>query len=284
MKTREQAEQAGLEFAQSILGASSLEKLRGLSAEELLKASTADESLRFSANIDGWFLPEDINTVYASRKHNDVPLIAGWNLDESSYGSFMKEEDPTVENYAARAREEFGDSAGRFLQLYPASTPAGIRRAAEDYAGDRSTGFKTWKWIEEHETNGKSPVYRYFFDQKLPLPRNAPPDAVPRAAHSWEIEYVFGVISSKDLPWRREDHELSELMMNYWTNFAKHSDPNGSSLPQWPPHNSKDGHSVMFLNAAPGAKPDAHRARLEFIDAHAIQLTKAQTDANQTIP
>ena len=32
------------------------------------------------------------------------------------------------------------------------------------------------------------------------------------------------------------DHELADLMSGYWVNFAAAGDPNGESLPQWPPY------------------------------------------------
>ena len=86
--------------------------------------------------------------------------------------------------------------------------------------------------------SGDAAVYRYEFDQAPPL---APPAAgalastdSPRAYHSAEIEFVFGMLDSKKLPWRPADYELSEQMGSYWTNFAKTGNPNGAGLPQWP--------------------------------------------------
>lgn len=271
LKTREVTEQEGLEFAQAAFGTTSLKELRALPAQELLEGSTEGDRHRFRPNIDGWFLPEKIGAIYAAGRQSDVPLLAGWNLDEKGYGDFMKTDEPTVENYVARARAEFGDATDRFLEYYPATTPDEVRQSARDYATEKYNSYEIWKWLEEHAATAQSPVYRYFFEQKLPLAADAPPDTQPRAAHSWEIEYVFGVISSKDLPWRPEDYEVSELMMNYWSNFAKHGDPNGPGLPEWPQYQAKGGYPVMHLDATPGAKPDSHRARLEFLDAHTDQ-------------
>jgi len=41
------------------------------------------------------------------------------------------------------------------------------------------------------------------------------------APHASEIEFVFRVLSSRNLPWRAEDQMVSELISSYWTNFAK---------------------------------------------------------------
>ncbi|MFL6464348.1 MAG: carboxylesterase family protein, partial [Bryobacteraceae bacterium] len=87
------------------------------------------------------------------------------------------------------------------------------------------------------------------------------------AYHSAEIEFVFGMLSSKHLPWRPEDRKLSQLMSIYWANFAKAGDPNGPGLPKWPQYNSEDGYQLMHLNFNPSATKDEHRDRYEFLDS-----------------
>ena len=61
----------------------------------------------------------------------------------------------------------------------------------------------------------------------------------------------------------QEDRKLSEEMMDYWTNFAKTGDPNGSGLPQWPQYNKTS--EVLILDRETQATPDATRARYEFL-------------------
>ncbi len=114
---------------------------------------------------------------------------------------------------------------------------------------------------------------RYEFDQTLPLPADAKPGAEATASHSWEIEFVFRVLSSKNLTWRPEDEQVSELMSSYWTNFAKTGDPNGPGLPPWPVYNGSTGYQVMHLGGTnPGAIPDKHRDRCEFLEHISTQL------------
>jgi para-nitrobenzyl esterase len=130
----------------------------------------------------------------------------------------------------------------------------------------RFIAYSTWKWLELQLDTGKSPVFRYEFDETLPLPANAKRGTEPTAPHASEIEFVFRMLSSKKLPWRPEDRNVSELMASYWTNFAKTGDPNGPGLPPWPEYNSGDGYQVMHLSADSGAAPDNHRGRYEFLD------------------
>jgi len=100
----------------------------------------------------------------------------------------------------------------------------------------------------------------------LPLSKDAKPGAEPTAPHAGEIEYVFQMLGSKNLPWRDEDRAVSDLMAAYWSNFAKTGDPNGPGLPRWPKYDARDGYAVMHLTAKAEAVPDAHRARYEFLN------------------
>jgi para-nitrobenzyl esterase len=266
-RTLNEAEAAGVEFAESNLGTSDLQKLRALPATAILTAAWKDALWSFRPNIDGHFLPEAPAAIFAAGKQSQVPLLAGWNLDEGGHEGFLQGKEPISGNYEARAKEVFGEKADEFLQVYPASTPAEVKRAAADYAGDSFIALSTWRWLEVHARTGGSPVYRYRFDQASPLRADAPPGAEPKAAHSWEIEFVFRVLPSKKLPWRPEDFAVSELMASYWTNFAKTANPNGPGLPEWPAYSRDAGYPVMHLRANAAAVPDAHRARYEFLES-----------------
>jgi para-nitrobenzyl esterase len=260
------AEAAGVKFATSAFGTSSLAALRAKPAGELLEASMKAPWDSSRPDVDGWFLPADCPTIFAAGKQSHVPLLAGWNRDEGNYQALFGDVPPTLANYAARAKARFGAKADDFLKVYAATTDAEAKRAAQDFGGDMFIAFSTWKWIEQHRATGGSHVYRYRFDQALPLGAEAKPGDEPVANHSGEIEYVFRVLAAKDRPFGPDDHKVSELMAAYWTNFAKRGDPNGPGLPPWPAYNSQDNYQVMHLQADSTAASDAHRARYEFLD------------------
>ncbi len=264
-KSLSQSEDADAKFAQSI-DATTLQALRAKSADELLQAATKEKGVRFAPNIDGYFLPRDVYSIYVEGKQRHVPLLAGWNADEGSYHSIFGKEEPSVENYKARLQALFGDKAKALLSQYPAATAEEAKRSAQDLSGDQFIGFSTWKWIEMQSSTGAAPVYRYRFEDAPPV---ASGEASRGAYHSSEIEFVFGNLRFKDLPWRPQDRQLSDQMSSYWTNFAKKGSPNGSSLPNWPAYQKDNGYRVMHLGPEPQASPDKNRARYELLDSMA---------------
>jgi para-nitrobenzyl esterase len=267
LKPRAETEKSDVAFGQSAFGTDSLRELRAKSANDVLQAALKEKETRFAPNIDGYFLPQEVGAIFAAGKQPAVPLLAGWNLDESNAGSILGKDAPTAANFLTHLQSLYGAHAEEVAKLYAGETEAEVKRAAQDLAGDRFISFSTWRWLEMTARTGNVPVYRYEFDQTLPPAPDAPADAEARAPHASEIEFVFQVLSSRKLPWRPEDRKVSELMGTYWTNFAKTGDPNGEGAPHWPLYTAKDGYPVMHLAADPHAAPDAHRARYVLLDS-----------------
>ncbi len=101
-----------------------------------------------------------------------------------------------------------------------------------------------WPTIDGHvitESFGEAtrPTWVYCFDRGLPGDKMKKPGN-SGARHTAEIRYVFGTLASSWRPWRKGDWQLSQLMIRYWTNFAKTGNPNGEGLPQWRPYTHDD--------------------------------------------
>jgi len=267
-------EEQSTKFASSI-GASSLADLRAKSSDELLAAATKGGPLRFSPNIDGYVLRESVYATFAAGRQAHVPLLAGWNADESRASVTLKPEKPTAQSFADDVRKRFGTEADAILKAYQPASDAEAIESAASLASDTFIAHGTWKWIEmQAATGGGVPVYRYSFDRKIPVPANHTVMGRPATAadigarHAGEIQYVFGTLESvPGVTWEPSDKTLSDAMTSYWANFAKKGDPNGADLPVWPKYDQKTAR-VLHLDVTIKDAPDATRARYEALDAY----------------
>jgi len=265
-----ESERRDVVFAES-LGLKSVGQLRGVSAEKILHAEANWRDLTFDPNVDGYFIPSRPCDIYAKGEQAHVPLLAGWNRDESSYQQLLGSDPISQERYASIIRRLFGEAAPEALKLFPGGSDGEVKRSAALLSTADFTALGTWKWLEMQLQTGEAPVYRYEFDQVPPASEGHAAEA-GLAYHSAEIEYVFGTLDWKKIKWRPEDYKLSEQMGTYWTNFAKTGNPNGLGLGAWPIYIRKSGYQVMHLRAAPKSTADKQREQFVFLDRNALKV------------
>ena len=141
-----------------------------------------------------------------------------------------------------------------------------VPKTARDLMRDAAFGWQTWAWARLQARTGKSKVFYYYFDQH-PERAAGSPQADHGMAHGVDVPYVFQTLDRNDPKLTPGDWAISETVSTYWTNFAKHGDPNGPGVPQWPRFTESD-RQVMYLKneARPGPVPSA--AALEVLDGY----------------
>ncbi|HEY0177084.1 MAG TPA: carboxylesterase family protein, partial [Pedobacter sp.] len=273
------------------IGAASLADLRSIPADKLLDESFNNGMAGASATVDGYFLTELPVKTFADGKQAHVPLLAGWNSAEVSYPSLLKTAVPTPENYAKTIREIYGQKSETVLKLYPGTTTEEVISSATALASDRFIVYSTWKWIDLQSQTGGKPVYRYLFSKSKPPVTAEMKDATPGLAggiikgngtakkavisagapHAFEIEYALGNLDyNKVYAWTADDHKVSATMEQYFANFIKTGDPNGTALPQWP---AIEKNKVNYINidVKTKAETEKNKARYLFLDKEYIQ-------------
>lgn len=264
-------EEAGSNFTAS-LGLQSLAALRAVPAQELLDQASKGgwASIgRFPLVRDGYFFPANPADLYSGGRQAYVPLLAGWNSEETGWQALLGREEPTPENYRKVLEKLYGARADEALKLYPGATREEVIQSATDMAGDRFIAYSTWNWMQHHIHNTNRRVYRYLYARPRPAPRGQNAPAARGAVHSAEIEYALGNLALMNdvYPWTDDDHRVSATMQNYFANFIKKGDPNGPGLPKWPVIQGVRGPIlVMRIDVQSRAEPDTTEARYRFLD------------------
>lgn len=254
------------EGGQTTGAASTLKALRAKTAEELLKASDS-ETVR--TIVDGWVLPQDVATIFAQGKQNDVPLIVGYNADE---GTALA---PQAANLKAMmfiggVHQRYGSRADALLKVYPA--PSDEEAVSSFYSAyrDQAFGWEMRTWARMATQTGHQPAYMYYFSRRPPGPQSAK----LRAFHASEIAYVFGTFVWP-FPWDDTDKKLSDAMTSYWVNFAASGNPNGGSLTKWPVYSAKDDQALEFGNQI-SVRSEVNKAGLDFFDGYYQSLAETK--------
>ena len=277
-------EQNGVKFATGLGkdGTLSLADLRGIPAEQLLEATGKQGTPRFSPTVDGYFFPKAPPDIYAAGEQAHVPLLAGSNSEEMTAFAVLGREKPTIESYKKALQRLYNDKSEEVFKLYPAANDAEVIDAAQDLASDRFIAYSTWKWVDLATKTGGKPTYYYLYARPRPAMRKEMGDAAPGlaggvvrgqanqappsrgAVHSAEIEYAMGNLdSNKVYDWTPDDHKVSKVLQEYFANFVKTGNPNGTGLPNWPKF---DAGQRMIIDVNTRAESDKVRARYQFLD------------------
>ena len=182
----------------------------------------------------------------------------------------MHEQKPTPENFISVIKSLYGDHANQVLDVFPHANEKEVIESGKDLASDRFTAFSTWKWGDLQVQTGGRPVYRYYYSRPRPAMRDQSNQTGPApegAVHSAEIEYVFGVLKWKKIPWQPVDFKVSDAMMTYWSNFARTGHPDGGGLPHWPQYTPQD-RQMLVLGPHIHARPATDQKRFEFLDSY----------------
>jgi len=236
MKTLQQAEQAGIEYAQKV-GATSIADLRKIEAEKLPMGMGMGGAWPI---VDGYVIPDDQHKLYEAGKYNDVPVLIGYNSDEGA--SFSREKTP--EEYYTGVKARYGKFADDLIKAYPA-TETTVPKTARDLARDAAFGWQTWSWGRLQSQTGKSKVFYYYFDQHPEYPEDSPRYGFG-SPHGQDVAYVFMHLDKSKPETTTSDVEISEAMGTYWTNFAKYGHPNSKEVSEWPAFSDANPQVMYF--------------------------------------
>ena len=208
------------------------EALYNMSMRDLLGAMTTMDT--FTPVVDGVVIPDQIGLMFEEGRQHDVDYIMGTNSFEAALGYQVGGDNFSPKMFARLVRPE--DKA----RLYPGLTDTQVE---EEIFADIVTNSGA-RFVADNMVKNGSSVYGYYFTYVADARRGKQPGA----AHADDVAFVTGNLEAElDLNRRNispNDREVSDLMSDYWVQFAKTGNPNGSGLPEWPVY---DPNTSQFL-------------------------------------
>ncbi|XP_054884015.1 acetylcholinesterase-like isoform X5 [Poeciliopsis prolifica] len=231
--------------------------------ENLVPASVL--SVPFIPNIDGDFIPSDIETLLNISTLAKKELLIGLNKDEGSYFLFYGMPGFTRQGESFITRKDFMDG----LPLVLTNSSELVKEAAvfdytnwEDANNAKSNRDEMAKMVGDvlfncplmafatkyAEHGGKT--FFYFFDHvssKNPWPKWA------GVMHGYEIEFVFGLPLNTSLKYSEDEVTISKTVMKHFADFARNGNP-GFKEGAWPVFTIDAQEYVTLNNDSQGVK------------------------------
>ncbi len=246
--------------------------LRAIEASKILEAVTFRISEAFHHVRDGVVFPKNVGHAFQDGDYYAVPTMFGYNSDESTV-FFPNDPNPTLwsedvprDDRAGQInalQPHFGDQAARLVELY--GLDKDFDHGGEQMMGDEIFGVNV-RLISKLNSRRGEPAYSFIFTRIPPNEKQT-----IGAFHFAETPFVFGS-PQKIFGWSKEDDALAETMQNYWVNFARTGNPNGTGLPEWPEYG--DGNWMQLSandNLNTEAIKDYRKEKLDILEAGMLQ-------------
>jgi para-nitrobenzyl esterase len=212
-----EAQAKGQAFA-SRTGAADAAALRALPADKILGGLGLmnKEEDRYSGPMtDGTIIPANADAIFAGGKQARIPYIIGSNDDELGFipAPFRAMVNGPVE-------KALGAAAATVKAAYGSEDEANRRLGGDAIFAEPALAFGL------AQARAGAPTFLYRFGYVAEAQRK--PDL--GAVHASDVAFQFGNLPADATA---ADRAAAKQLGDYWTNFAKTGDPNGSGLPVW---------------------------------------------------
>ncbi len=261
----------GFQDSAEALGAKAIvEKLGNQSVDILseMRSMSAKDVLELDHNValivDDWLFQGDPIETFNNGRHNNVPIISGYNDGEGLMFVRQGSEPSSLDEQRNLRNQQLGEFGNELVRYYVANSYDEIYNKEVDYSSDSIFIRASRELGIAGSRAGQQDTYVYVFTRNASNPNE-------RASHFMEVPYVFNNLPSNASP---NDKELAQLMNDYWVQFARTGSPNLPGLPAWPSYELEgQRHQVLDIEVSQGA-----RDRKEQLDLMNSYLRKRYND------
>jgi len=216
--------------------------LRAIPADAIVAAGDPDMSKGELIVIDGVTQTMEVTAGFRRGLEMKIPYIVGSNSLELPVPPSM------IDTFFGGAGHMSADDKARMVEAY-----GGLDAFNTSVLSDIVFTEPAHYLASLHAANG-NPTWLYRFSVLSPTA----PKMLKGAPHASEREYVFDTLNASPWPTVDADKPLAAGMNAYWADFAKHGDPNGDGLPNWPAYAASSDMLLDFTNTGPIAEKTPH--------------------------
>lgn len=264
-RTLTEAEEQGHRFFEA-LGVKSLDEARKLDARTVENLSLTMPWGVWGEAVDGVFSTYDSGKWYHHVDRVLCPVLLGQTSSEFVMG--LEAEDDAA--LCAAAHDLNPNDPEGLLSFF--SRPA-TRASIAAQSGVHAIGLAISAAARMNEQYGiAQPLYAYHFDAFIPGWDQ------PGTFHSVDLWFFFESLAKCWRPFTGQHYDLARQMCDYWANFIKNGDPNGTGsqgdmLPYWPQLSVENAAWMVF-----DEKAHAQRRELPALDRWLLRALAARQD------
>ncbi|WP_151738042.1 carboxylesterase/lipase family protein [Paenibacillus tengchongensis] len=243
----EEAELEGVQFL-SYLGVSSIAEARKLDAVYLRDKAVAYGGF-WGTVPDHRFQTGNPFELFLRNQRWMVPVMFGHTSSEF----YAVPEVSTFEELGKLAADKFGEDADAFLAIC-----GGLSGNIDEARKKASVSVIEYAIRllarANTDTGAHAPLYYYNFDAEIPGWDQ------PGTFHSVDLWFFFETLAKCWRPFVGKHYDLARQMCNYWANFIRTGDPNGTDatglkLPRWEPY-TEEPYGMLFTDVAEGSRQE----------------------------